>query len=92
MRVEDQSVLTSSPPGNLARTAWLVVALLLPVALLNYSTGRCSHNEVLDGRRHSEHCEQSGLGLVLGFSSDYAVLSPFGGYIADASAEGMSSA
>jgi MFS family permease len=65
--------------------AWLVVALLVPVALLNYLD-----RQMLAAMKSSIQAEIPGVanddswGMVLAlFKWTYAVLSPFGGYIAD---------
>ena len=67
------------------RTAWLVVALLFPVALLNYMD-----RQMLATMKSSMATDIQGLGkdaqwgLVLAsFKWVYAILSPVGGYIAD---------
>ncbi|HTN01860.1 MAG TPA: MFS transporter, partial [Planctomycetaceae bacterium] len=67
------------------RTAWLVVILLLPVALLNYldrqmlATMKTSVMESIPSIRSNENW-----GLMLGqFKWVYAFLSPVGGYLAD---------
>src|SRR5688572_24813747 len=74
-----------SPPSNSLRYAWLVVALLFPVALLNYLD-----RQMLATMKASmvgdipTIANKADWGLVLGsFKWTYAVLSPFGGYIAD---------
>jgi len=66
-------------------TAWLVVALLVPVALLNYLD-----RQMLAAMKSSmmddlpDIATKANWGLVLGsFKWVYAVLSPFGGYVAD---------
>lgn len=68
-----------------SRTAWLVVALLVPVALLNYLD-----RQMLATMKASmvgdipSIANKADWGLILGcFKWTYAVLSPFGGYIAD---------
>lgn len=74
------------PSGtNLLRYAWLVVALLFPVALLNYLD-----RQMLATMKASMVADipsianKADWGFVLGcFKWTYAVLSPFGGYIAD---------
>lgn len=65
--------------------AWLVVVLLVPVALLNYLD-----RQMLATMKGSMVADIPGIankadwGLVLGcFKWTYAVLSPFGGYVAD---------
>jgi MFS transporter, Spinster family, sphingosine-1-phosphate transporter len=74
-----------SPPSNSLRYAWLVVALLFPVALLNYLD-----RQMLATMKASmvgdipTIANKADWGLILGsFKWTYAVLSPFGGYIAD---------
>ncbi len=69
-------------PGNYA---WFVVALLVPVALLNYLD-----RQMLATMKSSmvgdipSIANKADWGLVLGFFKwTYAVLSPFGGFIAD---------
>lgn len=70
---------------SLARTAWFMVALLWPVALLNYLD-----RQMLATMKTSMVSDITGLasdaqwGFILGsFKWVYAVLSPIGGYIAD---------
>ena len=72
-------------PSNLARTAWLVVALLWPVALLNYLD-----RQMLAAMKFSVMQDipsiglESNWGYMLGqFKWLYAFLSPVGGYLAD---------
>ncbi len=74
---------TASP--SLARAAWLVVALLWPVALLNYLD-----RQMLASMKYSVMSDIPGIGteanwgLMLGqFKWVYAILSPIGGYVAD---------
>lgn len=76
---------TADSPPSLSRTAWLVVGLLWPVALLNYMD-----RQMLATMKTSMVAEIDGLttdaqwGLVLAwFKWVYAALSPIGGYIAD---------
>lgn len=71
--------------GNLRRYAWLVVALLAPVALLNYLD-----RQMLATMKASmvgdipSIANRADWGLVLGaFKWTYALLSPLGGFIAD---------
>ena len=71
--------------SSLSRTAWLVVALLWPVALLNYLD-----RQMLATMKTSMVSDITGLtsdaqwGFVLAsFKWVYAFLSPVGGYIAD---------
>lgn len=72
-------------PSTLPRTAWLIVILLLPVALLNYLD-----RQMLASMKSSIMTDipsikiQENWGLILGlFKWVYACLSPIGGYIAD---------
>ena len=74
-----------TPPSNPARYAWFVVGLLFPVALLNYLD-----RQMLATMKASmvgdipTIANQADWGHVLAcFKWTYAVLSPFGGYIAD---------
>jgi MFS transporter, Spinster family, sphingosine-1-phosphate transporter len=74
-----------TPPSNAARYAWFVVALLFPVALLNYLD-----RQMLATMKASMVADiptianKADWGFVLGcFKWTYAILSPFGGYIAD---------
>src|SRR5256885_15837036 len=76
--------MNSNAP-SLTRTAWLVVALLWPVALLNYLD-----RQMLASMKFSVMHDISGIGseanwglLPAVFKWVYAVLSPVGGYIAD---------
>jgi MFS transporter, Spinster family, sphingosine-1-phosphate transporter len=73
---------SESSPGKFA---WFVVALLVPVALLNYLD-----RQMLATMKASMVADipsianKADWGLVLGcFKWTYAVLSPFGGYVAD---------
>ncbi|MBL9199857.1 MAG: MFS transporter [Opitutaceae bacterium] len=73
------------PAQNVLRYAWLVVALLFPVALLNYLD-----RQMLATMKASMVADipsianKADWGLILGcFKWTYAVLSPFGGYVAD---------
>jgi MFS family permease len=73
-----------SPP-TIARTAWLVVALLWPVALLNYLD-----RQMLAAMKFSVMSDlpsigtEANWGFMLGqFKWVYAFLSPIGGYVAD---------
>jgi len=72
-------------PANAARYAWYVIALLFPVALLNYLD-----RQMLATMKASmvgdipSIANKADWGFVLGcFKWTYAALSPFGGYIAD---------
>ena len=69
----------------MARTAWLVVILLVPVALLNYLD-----RQMLAAMKSSmmgdipDIATKANWGFVLGsFKWVYAILSPVGGYLAD---------
>jgi MFS transporter, Spinster family, sphingosine-1-phosphate transporter len=75
----------NEPQPSLARTAWLVVALLWPVALLNYLD-----RQMLASMKFSVMADipsigsEANWGRMLGqFKWVYAFLSPIGGYIAD---------
>ena len=77
----------TSPPSSGMRTAWLVVALLVPVALLNYLD-----RQMLAAMKGSmmgdipDIATNANWGIVLGcFKWVYAGLSPVGGYVADRS-------
>ena len=77
----------SSDTKQLTRTAWLVVALLFPVALLNYLD-----RQMLAAMKGSmmgdipDIATKANWGIVLGcFQWVYAGLSPVGGYVADRS-------
>jgi MFS family permease len=72
-------------PSPTLRTAWLVVVLLLPVALLNYLD-----RQMLASMKYSVMADitsigtESNWGFMLGqFKWVYAILSPIGGYVAD---------
>ena len=73
------------PAPNALRYAWFIVALLFPVALLNY----LDRQMMATMKASMVHdipsiANRADWGLVLGvFKWTYAVLSPFGGYIAD---------
>src|SRR3954469_20369029 len=74
-----------SPAPALSRTAWLVVVLLMPGALLNYLD-----RQMLAAMKFSVMADVAGIGteanwgLMLGqFKWVYAFLSPVGGYVAD---------
>ncbi len=77
--------MNNSASPSLARTAWLVVILLVPVALLNYLD-----RQMLAAMKSSmmndipDIATKANWGLVLGsFKWVYAILSPVGGYLAD---------
>jgi MFS family permease len=74
-----------SAASHLARTAWLVVVLLMPVALLNYLD-----RQMLASMKFSVMADlpsigtEANWGFMLGqFKWVYAFLSPIGGYVAD---------
>ena len=80
-----QEVSITSPVYRITTYAWIVVAVLLPVALLNYldrqmlATMKASMVSDIPGIAN-----KADWGLVLGcFKWTYAILSPFGGFIAD---------
>jgi len=77
--------MTSPEPSRSLRTAWLVVALLFPVALLNYLD-----RQMMAAMKYSVMADipsiatDANWGMMLGqFKWVYAILSPVGGYIAD---------
>src|SRR6476619_2975374 len=87
MREKDQKDqnLASAATSGVMRTAWLIVALLWPVALLNYLD-----RQMLAAMKFSVMADIPSItsdqnwGRMLGqFKWVYAFLSPFGGYIAD---------
>lgn len=82
--MRDPSV-PAAPEKTIWRYAWLAVALLFPVALLNYLD-----RQMLATMKASmvgdipSIANKADWGLVLGcFKWTYAVLSPFGGYVSD---------
>src|SRR5262245_54555798 len=77
--------LSAPSTSNVRATAWLVVALLVPVALLNYldrqmlATMKASMMEDVP-----DIATRANWGIVLGaFKWVYALASPIGGYVAD---------
>jgi len=75
----------SSTAPALSRTAWLIVLLLMPVAMLNYLD-----RQMLAAMKYSVMADipsigtESNWGFMLGqFKWVYAFLSPIGGYVAD---------
>jgi MFS family permease len=77
--------MIDAPSHPTARVAWLVVALLVPVALLNYLD-----RQMLAAMKSSmmndipDIATKANWGIVLGsFKWVYALLSPVGGYFAD---------
>ena len=76
---------TKNPPALLSNFAWVVVAMLVPVALLNYLD-----RQMLAAMKGSmmgdlpDIATKANWGIVLGsFKWVYAGLSPVGGYVAD---------
>src|SRR3954451_2705679 len=81
----DPSAAGAVSSRTLMRTAWLVVALLWPVALLNYLD-----RQMLASMKYSVMADlpsigsEANWGFMLGqFKWVYAFLSPFGGFVAD---------
>jgi MFS transporter, Spinster family, sphingosine-1-phosphate transporter len=78
--------VTASPhPSSTLRTAWLVVALLWPVALLNYLDRQMlatMKTSMVGDLKDITSDAQWGF-ILASFKWVYAVLSPVGGYIAD---------
>jgi predicted MFS family arabinose efflux permease len=74
-----------SSPQPMSRTAWLVVALLVPVALLNYLDRQMLATMKLSMVTDlSDITTKAQWGIVLGsFKWVYALFSPVGGYFAD---------
>src|SRR6478609_8746402 len=77
--------MNDSRSDSLVRLAWLTVALLVPVALLNYLD-----RQMLAAMKSSmmedipDIATKANWGIVLGsFKWVYAILSPVGGYVAD---------
>ena len=73
------------PPPSVSRTAWLVVALLMPVALLNYLDRQMLASMKFSVMRDVPTIgTEANWGFMLGqFKWVYAFLSPIGGYVAD---------
>jgi MFS family permease len=78
-------VTTTAPEASVGRRAWLVVALLVPVALLNYLD-----RQMLASMKFSVMQDIPDIGLEANwgtilalFKWVYAFLSPVGGYLAD---------
>ena len=71
--------------GNVSLFAWIVVALLFPVALLNYLDRQmlaAMKASMVSSIPSIQDKEQWGL-VLASFKWVYAGLSPFGGYVAD---------
>ncbi len=84
-KASDFMLPETRPTVTLSTYAWVAVAMLFPVALLNYldrqmlATMKATMVNDIPGIK-----DKADWGLVLGvFKWVYAVLSPFGGYIAD---------
>lgn len=78
--------MTDDPkPNSLVRGAWLVVALLFPVALLNYLDRQmiASMKVSVMGDLKDIGTEENWGHMLASFKWVYAVFSPIGGYIAD---------
>jgi MFS transporter, Spinster family, sphingosine-1-phosphate transporter len=81
--------VTAAPPiaseSPLSRHAWLVVALLVPVALLNYLDRQMLASMKFSVMRDiTDIGSEANWGAVLAlFKCVYALLSPVGGYLAD---------
>ncbi len=77
--------MNSNPQPTLARGAWLAVALLFPVALLNYLDRQMiAAMKVSVMKDIADIGTEANWGLMLGkFKFVYAICSPIGGYIAD---------
>lgn len=77
--------LESPHQSSSLRTAWLVVALLWPVALLNYLDRQMiASMKVSVMQDIPDIAKEANWGYMLGqFKWMYAFLSPFGGYLAD---------
>src|SRR5580698_10018916 len=80
-----KGMVAESHTSALVRGAWLTVLLLMPVALLNYLDRQmfASMKYSVMGDIPSIETEEN-WGFMLGqFKWVYAILSPFGGYLAD---------
>ena len=77
--------MTEPNSPSLARTAWIIVILLVPVALLNYLDRQmmaAMKSSMMDDI--PDIATKANWGFVLGsFKWVYAILSPVGGYLAD---------
>lgn len=76
---------SSEPPPSAARYAWTIVALLFPVALLNYLDRQmiASMKVSVMNDIPSVGSEENWGHMLAQFKWVYAVFSPIGGYIAD---------
>ena len=85
LNAADSSQIKTAGGDLLRRTAWIIVVLLLPVALLNYLDRQmlASMKSSVMGDIQTIGSEAN-WGRMLGqFKWVYAILSPIGGYIAD---------
>lgn len=85
MTIDVHGSAGASPSQSLTHTAWLVVLLLVPVALLNY-LDRQMLAAMKSSMMHDipDIATKANWGIVLGsFKWVYAALSPVGGYVAD---------
>src|SRR3984885_10233631 len=85
IRNEERTALLPTNLAAVPRTAWLVIVLLMPVALLNYLD-----RQMLAAMQSSVMSSipsigtEENWGFMLGqFKWVYAFLSPIGGYVAD---------
>ena len=78
-------MMQNSPTTTFSRTAWLVVAVLWPVALLNYLDRQMLASMKFSVMGDVPTIEnETNWGFMLGqFKWVYAFLSPIGGYVAD---------
>ncbi len=76
---------TAVSPPSVSRTAWLVVGLLFPVALLNYLDRQmiASMKVSVMGELTDIGSEENWGHMLASFKWVYAIFSPIGGYIAD---------
>lgn len=74
-----------TPPSTVSRTAWLIVGLLFPVALLNYLDRQmiASMKSSVMGEITDIGSEENWGHMLASFKWVYAIFSPIGGYIAD---------
>ena len=74
-----------APPPSAGRTAWLMVALLLPVALLNYLDRQlvATMQKSIMGSVDDLKSQAQWGHLLAWFKWTYALASPFAGYVAD---------
>ncbi|HEY1081804.1 MAG TPA: MFS transporter, partial [Prosthecobacter sp.] len=72
-------------PNPVSRTAWLIVGLLFPVALLNYLDRQmiASMKVSVMGELKDIGTEENWGHMLASFKWVYAIFSPIGGYIAD---------